>query len=230
MKIVYVLGNGKSLSEVKLQKLANKITIGCNYIFKSGFTPTYYCLTDVNFFNHCTFDVFTLDTTFVLAKPFYEKYKDRVKGKVMVVEFNRIPFLETKDFDYKRVSSTCGTLTNFAFPLAVHLLGDRGDREIRVLGIDHTEERLHFYSECDDSLKTWLLVALDTSVKESDMSHSPFIKDKIAKEFEHTRKLVEKRGIGIYNCSGDTSKLIGIKRKQISWLTLNTKNVDSKES
>ncbi len=219
MKVVYILGNGKSLNEFKLSKFRKKTTIGCNYIYKSGFTPTYYCLTDVNFFNHCPFDVFSLDTIFVLGKPFYEKYKERLVNKrVMVVDFNKTPFLDTTHYNLKSVSATCGTLTNFAFPIAVHLLGDSGDREIRLLGIDHTEERLHFYKECDDPIRDYLLVALNATIQESDMSHSPFIKEKITKEFEHTRKLVESYGIDLYNCSSDVSKIKGIKRKQISSL------------
>ncbi len=226
MKKVYILGNGKSLGEIDLSRLKHATTIGCNYIYKSGFTPTYYCITDVNFFNHCTFDIFSLPTIFVLSRHFYNLHKDRAFGKrVMVVDFSDVPFLETTDYDlnFKKISGTGGTLTNFAFPLAVFLLENKG--VIRLLGIDHDNEQRHFYDEEKDL--DWFMVALDVTKKDTDTSHSPFIKEQIRTEFEHTKKLVEKRGISIVNCSSDVSKLAGIKRKQLSWLQI--KDVVSKQ-
>ena len=195
--IVYVLGNGKSLNKVKLSSLKHKITIGCNHIYRSGFIPTYWCIQDTNFFNYFHHKVTDFNTTFVISNIIKKSFPIFEKTRHIIVDY----------------PATSGVITTLSFPLAKHLLEGEKEKEIRCLGIDQDQEKIHFYKETRmESKDICDILGLDYQIINFE-SHTEENKEIIKKEFEILRDDLYQNNIKVFNCSGELSKMECFPRK-----------------
>ena len=153
MRIV-IFGNGPSLKRETIQEtnqyiksIADQydVTIACNYFYKSGVIPHYYCLHDVNFFNHCPIppkEFFRIPTTFVITTLLLQIHKDilqEIKPKMIIINpldhnlVNKLKFAKFPD-----IYLTSGTITNETIPLARELINrcPNSNRQIDLYGVD----------------------------------------------------------------------------------------------
>lgn len=217
-KRIIVLGNAPSLKYTflpKLQTFENDIIIACNYFYKSSKLPTYYCLTDTNFFNHCPIPperFFGFKTTFVLTYHLARMYHDileTLKTKFIPLEISEEKLLETGKLTFPKVAMTHGTLTTLALPLAYEMICQNPQlaREIVVYGVDNVNEKLHFYPE--DSLafeiinKTRQELGCEPYSDEAwrkGLNHPEETKRNIKQEWDIIAKFLYDNEIHLYRC------------------------------
>lgn len=136
----FVIGNGPSLAQTDLSRLAGEITIGCNNLFlmfdKMGYLPTFYTVEDnlvaedraeeINRITRTT-KIFPRDLAYCLSpdsNTIYINFLRRYEG------FPRF----SKQFD--KVVYWGGTVTHLNLQLAYYI----GCREVYLVGIDHSYE------------------------------------------------------------------------------------------
>lgn len=207
MKII-VLGNGPSLKTVNLEEIfkSNDIIIGCNHIYKSGFLPHFLCIHDVNFFNHCELSpeqLFSFPCTFVLnkwiltVKPVKDAL-EKIKPKIIIVEPKSESLVEKKKFaPFPKTYLSHGTITSESIPLAFHILKKSPDKnnQIKLLGVDNSEERTHFYEERKPDNELLDKLGIKKEGYEFNYSHSPELKSAIRNDYKVIRKIMKKHNI-----------------------------------
>lgn len=133
----FIIGNGPSLKQTPIERLAGEVTIGCNGLFllfeRMGFKPTYYTVEDVLVAADRREEIRRLRGTTRLF-PFDIRKIIGGDQEALWVNFLRIhdaPQRFTEDF--VREAFWGGTVTYFNMQLAVHL----GCNPIYLVGIDH---------------------------------------------------------------------------------------------
>lgn len=139
-KCCFVIGNGPSLSEKDLDKIASKgfVTFASNSIFKlfpdTNWRPTYYSVCDTTYFNKMRQEIETVECTKFIPIDIYDKYVDNKQDYHV---YYRIPHRLFRK--YPRFSDNMtegfgegGTVTYHLLQLAVSM----GFKEIYLLGCD----------------------------------------------------------------------------------------------
>jgi len=205
---IVVLGNAPSLNKKFLDKydlFKNDIVIACNHFYLSGITPTYLCISDVNFFvnSKCSPEKLfkNLKTTFVITEKLFELYRKYFdeNSKVVICDVVKGNGMEYPKFP--TVLETHGTLTTLSFPLAFELLKQNShlNRCILVIGVDQKQEKLHFYKEpnlnFEEINRTRQRLGrrpMDWVEYRQSLEHDETTKQLITLEFQNMKSIFEK--------------------------------------
>jgi hypothetical protein len=205
---IFVMGNGPSLNQTPLEKLANEYTFGVNRIYllfdRISWRPSFYTALDWRVTPDTAHDILTLrDMTFFFPQRFW--------GMLRTGEDVYWYYSQSCSFSHDASKGVCGTgsITGTAIQLAYYM----GFDPIYLIGVD-TTYKVHqtVKQEGKDTFGTGVKLYLE-STKDDDPNHfdpryfgqgSKWHDPNVAamiQGFQHCKEATESQGRKIYNAT-----------------------------